>query len=128
MTSKGIGDVRRVLGEPQSWIDQHFARPEPRLPRANGDGLIEFLNHHVTKWEGQVATEAREYHDGGRGAAFLRWALDIRRQCAAIRRILARYGAARDAGSPEAGLIREHLRDLATAWSNDPDWREDDWR
>lgn len=126
MTSKGIGDVRRVLGQPQSWIDQNFTRPGPPLPRANGDRLLEFLNHHVMDWEGEVATEAREYRDRPGGAAFLRWALNIRRQCAALRRVLARYGEARDANSPDVPLLREQLRDLATAWNNDPDWR-DDW-
>jgi hypothetical protein len=28
MPSKGIGDVRSVLGQPQGWIDQHFTRRE----------------------------------------------------------------------------------------------------
>jgi hypothetical protein len=69
-----------VLGQPQAWLDQQSTRPEPPLPNADGDRLVEFLNRHVTKWESQVATEAREYRDGRGGAAFLRWAHDIRRQ------------------------------------------------
>jgi hypothetical protein len=126
MTSRGIGDVQRVLGQPQSWIDQHFTRPEPPLPDANGDPLIAFVNHYVATWENQVATEAREYSTGPHGAAFLRWAHDIRRQCAALRRVLARYGEARDTGSPQVPLMREQIRDLATAWNNVRDW-PDDW-
>ncbi|TCC35084.1 hypothetical protein [Kribbella sindirgiensis] len=125
MTSKGIGDVRRVLRQPQSWIDQNFTQPTPRLPRANGDRLLEFLNHHVMRWESEVATEAREYSKGPGGAAFLRWAHNIRRQCAALRLVLARYGEARDADAPEAPWLREQLVNLATAFNNDPDWRAD---
>ena len=115
-----------MLGRPQGWLDQHFTRPEPPLPDADGDRLVEFLNSHVVKWESQVAIEAREYRDGPGGAAFLRWAHDIRRQCAALRLVLARYGEAGDQASPELPLLREQLRDLATAWNNDPDWR-DNW-
>jgi hypothetical protein len=57
MTSNGIGDVRRVVGQPQGWLDQHFTRPEPPLPNADGDRLVEFLNRHVIRWESQVASE-----------------------------------------------------------------------
>ncbi|WP_134006257.1 hypothetical protein [Kribbella sp. VKM Ac-2566] len=124
MTSRGIGDVRRVLGQPQSWIDQNFTRPRPDLPKANGDRLLEFLCLHIIRWESEVATEAREYSRGPGGAAFLRWAINIRRQCDALRLVLARYGEARDTDAPEAPLLREQLRDLATAFNNDPDWRE----
>lgn len=123
MTSKGIGDVRRVLGQPQSWIDQNFTRPTPDLPKANGDRLLEFLNHHVMGWESEVATEAREYSKGPGGAAFLRWAHNIRRQCAALRLVLARYGEARDTNAPEVEQLRKVLGDLATAFNNDPDWQ-----
>lgn len=118
--------MRRVLGQPQGWIDQNFTRPQPTLPSADGDKLVDFLNRHIIQWENQVATEAREYSDGPGGAAFLRWAHDIRRHCAALRLVLARHGAAREAGSPEARTMRTQLRDLAMAWNNDPDWR-DDW-
>jgi hypothetical protein len=126
VTSKGIGDVRRVLGQPQGWIDQNFTRPTLPLPNANGDRLVQFLNHHVARWESEVATEAREYSKGPGGAAFLRWALNIRRHCAAPRLVLARYGEARDANAPDLSLLREQLCELATAFNNDPDWN-DDW-
>jgi hypothetical protein len=125
-TSKRIGDVRRILGQSQGWIDQNFTRPAPDLPNANSDRLVQFLNHHIARWESEVATEAREYSKGPGGAAFLRWALNIRRQCAALRLVLARYGESRGADAPEAPLLREQLGDLATAFNNDPDWR-DDW-
>jgi hypothetical protein len=126
VTSKGIGDVRRVLGQPQGWIDQNFTRPGPSLPHADGDRLVDFFIRHTTRWESEVAIEAREYRDLPGGAAFLRWALNIRRQCAALRLVLARYAEAREAGASEVALLRGQLRDLATAWNNDPDWR-DDW-
>jgi hypothetical protein len=126
MTSRGIGDVRRVLGQSQGWIDQHSIRPEPPLPSPNGDPLVAFLGHHVTRWESEVATEAREYRTGPGSAAFLRWALNIRRLCAALRLVLARYGEARDADAPEVSLLREQLRDLAAAFNDKHDWR-DDW-
>ena len=118
--------MRRVLGQPQGWIDEHFARPGPPLPTPNGDPLVAFLCRHVARWESEVATEAREYGKGPGAAAFLRWALSIRRQCAALRLVLARYGEARDMDAPEVPLMREHLRDLATAFNDKHDWR-DDW-
>jgi hypothetical protein len=125
VTSRGIGDVGRALGQPQAWIDQHFRRQEPSLPDANGDKLIEFMNYNISKWESQVATEAREYHNGQHGAAILRWAHDIRRQCAAIRLVLANYAKGRDQGALHEAQLRQQIRELATAWNNDPDWRHD---
>ena len=118
--------MRRVLGQSQGWIDQHFLRPEPPLPEPNGDPLVEFRCQHIMRWENEVATEAREYSTGPGSAAFLRWALNIRRQCAALRLVLARYRQARDAAAPGMSLLREQLRDLATAFNDKHDWR-DDW-
>ncbi|WP_350279322.1 hypothetical protein [Kribbella sp. HUAS MG21] len=126
MTSRGIGDAQRVLGQPRSWVEQTFPKPTPALPDAAGDTLLGFVCSQVRQWETQVATEAAEYRNQVLGAAMVRYALDIRRQCAALRRILARYGDARDAGEPEAVRMREFIADVATAWSAHPDWR-DDW-
>ncbi|MFC6156125.1 hypothetical protein [Kribbella jiaozuonensis] len=123
MTSKGIGDVRRVLGQPQSWIDQHFARPAPDLPDSGGDPLVDFLSYQIRRWESEVATESREYSQGPGGAAFLRWALNIRRQCNALRLVLAQYAEARAADAPETLVLREQLDHLATAFNSHPDWR-----
>lgn len=78
MTSRGIGDVRRVLGQPKSWIEQTFPKPAPPLPDARGDALIGFVCSRVTQWESQVETEAAEYRDRPLGAAMVRYALDIR--------------------------------------------------
>lgn len=126
VTSKGYGDARRVLGVPQSWIDQNFARPEPPLPDRNGDKLLDFVCLHLRDWEHQVAVEAQEYHDRDvNGQALVRYAHDIRRQCAAIRRILARYGEVRDTDSPEAAELRRVIMDLATTWSNDVRYPQD---
>jgi hypothetical protein len=126
MTSKGIGDVRRVLGAPQSWIAATFAKPEPPLPYRKGDELLGFVCHHVANWESQVATEAQEYRDQKiDGAAMQRYAYDIRRQCAAVRRILVRYAEAAEAQSPEAEVLRGVVAELARGFSNDPTWRED---
>lgn len=126
MTSRGIGDARRVLGAPQSWIDNTFAKPEPPLPNRKGDDLLDFVCTHLAHWESQVATEAQEYHDREiTGEALVRYAYDIRRQCAAIRRILVRYAEARDEQAPELAELREVIDDLARAWVNQPTWRED---
>jgi hypothetical protein len=115
-----------VLGQPASWIEQTFPKPTTALPDAAGDRLLGFVCSQVRQWETQVATEAAEYRNHALGAAMVRYALDIRRQCAALRRILARYGDARDAGLAEAVWMRECIKDIATAWSAHPDWR-DDW-
>ncbi|MEV8373025.1 hypothetical protein AB0P21_09825 [Kribbella sp. NPDC056861] len=126
MGSRGIGDVRRVLGDrqPQGWIDLHFSRPAPALPDIRGDALFSFVAHQLTGRENQVAIESREYQDGAHGAAFLRWALDMRRQCDAIRHILVRYGEAHDSDSPDLSCLRQTLKDLAGSWSNEYGWRE----
>lgn len=124
MTSRGIGDARRILGQPQSWIDQHFPPQHPPLPQARGDQLLSFAIHQVANWENQVTVEAREYRTGTHGAAFIRWATDIRRHCSAVRRVLARYAHARDTESPELPCLRETIRDLVTSWDRHPDWRE----
>ncbi|MBB5979874.1 hypothetical protein [Kribbella solani] len=124
MTSRGVGDVQRVLGQPQSWIELNFATPEPPLPTPLGDPLLEFLCSQVSGWERQVETEANEYHRQPLGAALVRYAQDIRAQLAAIRLVLARYGEARDAGAAEAPVLRAVLVDLATAYRHrHPDWR-----
>ncbi|TDO58243.1 hypothetical protein EV651_110279 [Kribbella sp. VKM Ac-2571] len=72
----------------------------------------------------EVATEAREYSKGPGSAAFLRWALNIHRQCAALRLVLVGYDEARDAGAPEAPVLREQLCDLATAFKDKHYWRD----
>lgn len=125
MTSRGIGDVRRVLGEEKSWIAQHFDRPAPPLPDRNGDPLLDFVCLRLLERENQVVTEAREYHDiDVPGAVVHRYALDVRRQCAALRRVLVRYAEARDSNHPDLPWLREIIQDLSFAWSNDPRWRE----
>lgn len=127
MASSGYGDVRRVLGDrqPQGWIAQNFPTPQPEIPRVHGDRLYDFLSGQLTNWESQVAIEAREYHLGPNGAAVLRWAQDIRRHSASVRRILVRYAEAREANSPELPLLRGVLADIAASFSRHPDWRED---
>lgn len=127
MTSRGIGDVRRVLSDrqPQGWIAQNFPAPQPPIPRVDDDRLYAFVSGRLTTWENQVAIEAREYHLGSNGAAVLRWAHDIHLHCAAVRRILVRYAEAREANSPELPLLRGVLADIATSFSRHPDWRED---
>lgn len=127
MTSKGLGDARRVLGTPQSWIDQNFARPEPPLPDRHDDPLLDFVCLHLRDWENQVAIEAQEYHDEQHGQVIVRYAKDIRRQCAAIRRILDRYGEVRMEECPEADELRRVIKDLASTWSNDVRY-PDEWR
>lgn len=124
MTSKGIGDVRRVLGQPQAWIDQNFTRPQPALPAVD-DELYRFVASQVTSWESQVAIEAREYQAGTNAAAVLRWAHDIRRQCAAVQRILVRYAETTQAATSEQPQLRGVLADLATSFTDHPDWRGD---
>lgn len=118
--------MRRVLGDrqPQGWIDMHFSRPEPDLPTVQGDKLFSFVAHHLGGWESQVAIEAREYQDGPHAAAILRWALDIRRQCAAMRLVLVQYAEARDKGAHELPSLRRTLDALATTWRTAHDWRE----
>ena len=117
--------MRRVLGEPKSWIEHTFHRQQPDLPDALGDPLVGFLCARVTGWEGQVVTEANEYRNGANGAVIVRYARDIRAQCAAVRRVLVRYAEARDADAPEAEALRGVIADLSFAFSNHPDWRED---
>lgn len=125
MTSRGIGDARRVLGDQASWIDQNFHRPTPPLPDRRGDQLLDFVSQHIREWETMVALEAREYHDTDvPGAVVFRYAQDIRRQCAAIRRVLVRYAEARDTQHPDLPWLREIIRDLSYTWNNDPRWRE----
>lgn len=124
MTSRGIGDVRRVLKQEQSWIELTFHPPQPEFPDDRGDRLLRFLFHQVSSWEGQVAIEANEYRDRPLGPALTRYAQDIRKQCSAVRRVIARYAAARDSGAPEADALRDVLADLATRYSGHPDWRE----
>lgn len=126
MTSRGIGDVRRVLGQPKSWIDQTFPKPAPQLPNARGDALLGFVCDRVRQWEAQVATEAAEYRNQPLGAAMVRYALDIRRLCAALRLVLAQYGEIRDADPAASIAIRRNIQELGTAWRNHPDWR-DEW-
>lgn len=128
MTSRGIGDVRRVLGDrqPTSWIAQNFPTPQPPIPRLeHRDDLYDFVSNQLTNRESMVATEARDYHRGENGIVFIRWANDIRRQLAAMRRILIRYAKARETGGPELQLMRGVLADVATSFSQHPDWRED---
>lgn len=126
MTSRGIGDVRRVLGQPKSWIDQTFSKPTPALPDARGDALLGFVCDRVRQWESQVETEAVEYRDRPLGPAMVRYALDIRRLCAAIRLVLAQYGETRDTDPTAAPVIRRTIQELSTTWRNHPDWR-DEW-
>lgn len=126
MTSRGIGDVRRVLGAPKSWIEATFGKPEPPIPDRRGDPLLGFVAGQVTRWESQVVREAEEYR--GRkidGVVVQRYAFDILRQTAAVRRVLVRYAKAVDAGAPEAAALRGVLADLSFAGSTHPDWRED---
>ncbi|WP_132190140.1 MULTISPECIES: hypothetical protein [Kribbella] len=125
MTSKGIGDVRRALGQPKSWIEQTFPKPWPPLPPARGDAQLGFVCARVSQWETQVATEAAEYRSQPLGAAMVRYARDIRQQCAAIRSVLARYGEMRDADSPDLAAVRWIIQALSIAWRNHPDWREE---
>lgn len=127
MTSRGVGDVRRVLGQTahKSWIAQNFPTPHPDIPHLSGDPLYSFLVHEITSWETRVAVEAREYQAGSNAAAILRWAQDIRRQCAAVRRVLVRYAEAKQTNGPQLPGIRAVLADLATSFSRHPDWRED---
>ncbi|MET9313096.1 hypothetical protein ABZX12_14830 [Kribbella sp. NPDC003505] len=126
MTSRGIGDVRRVLGQPKSWIDQTFAKPAPPLPDVRGDALLGFVCDRVRQWESQVENEAAEYHDRPLGPAMVRYALDIRRLCTALRLVLAQYGEMRDADPGASRVIRRTVQELSTAWRNHPDWR-DEW-
>jgi hypothetical protein len=126
MTSRGVGDVRRVLGQPQSWVELNFRKQEPPLPDPLGDPLLRFLCSQLHSWEDQVVVEANEYHRQPLGAALVRYAQDIRHQLAAIRLVLVRYAEARDADAPEAPALRAVLDDLATAYQHrHPDWRED---
>lgn len=125
MTSRGVGDVRRVLGQPHSWIDLTFAEPEPRLPDARGDALLGFVCDRVRQWESQVATEAAEYRDQPLGPAMVRYALDIRRLCAALRLILAQCDELRDTDPSALPSVRRTIQELSTAWTNHPDWRDE---
>jgi hypothetical protein len=126
MTSRGVGDVRRVLGqsEPQSWVAQNFPSPGPQLPNVRGDKLFSFVASQVAGWESQVALEAREYQSGDHAAAILRWAQDIHRHCASVRRVLVRYAEATVSESPELPSLRATLEDLARSFSRHPDWHE----
>jgi len=126
MTSRGIGDVRRVLGRPKSWIDQTFAKPAPQLPDAGGDALLGFVCDRVRQWESQVVTEAAEYRDQPLGPAMVRYALDICRLCAPLRLILAQYAEMRDGDPAASPALRRTIQELSTAWRNHPDWR-DEW-
>ncbi|MEV0285582.1 hypothetical protein AB0H36_15835 [Kribbella sp. NPDC050820] len=126
MTSKGIGDTRRVLGQAKPWTEQTFPKPRPPLPDPRGDALLEFVCARVREWETQAATEAAEYRNQPLGPAMVRYALDIRRLCAAIRLILARYDEMRDASPSAPPEIRRTIQELSTAWRNHPDWR-DEW-
>jgi hypothetical protein len=127
MISKGLGDARRVLGTPQSWIDMHFAKPAPPLPEQHGDPLLRFVCQHLREWEQQVVIEAQEYRHRDLGPAMVRYAHDIRRQCAAIRLILHRYGQISSEDGPEAHELRRVIKDLASTWSNDVRY-PDEWR
>src|SRR6266540_650002 len=108
MTSRGIGDARRVLGQPQSWVELNFGKQEPALP----DPLVRFLCSQLHSWEDQVVVEANEYRRQPLGAALVRYAQDIRHQLAAIRMVLVQYAEARDADAPEAPALRAVLVDL----------------
>jgi hypothetical protein len=107
-------------------MDQTFSRPAPALPAARGDALLRFACDRIREWESQVATEAAEYRDRPLGAAMVRYAIDIRRLCSAVRLVLADYGETRDTDPAAAAVIRRSTRDLAMAWRNHPDWR-DEW-
>lgn len=74
MTSRGIGDVQRVLGDPPTWRQIEFGPQLPALPRRHLDPLVSFVASQVRTLEDQVQTEAVDCRQRNLGPVVVRYA------------------------------------------------------
>ena len=128
MTSKGIGDVRRALGDAPTWAQLEFHPQQPGLPVRHADPLVNFVAGEILRLERQAVTEAAEYRNRDLGPAMVRYAHYLRDLLGGYRRVVGQYVAMLDAGADDHELapLRRALTELAKTWRRSREWR-DDW-
>jgi hypothetical protein len=125
--SRGIGDVRRVLGDPPTWQQVEFHRQLPELPRRHPDPLVHFVVSQILQLEEQARTEATEYRNRDSGPVVVRYAHYVLDLTAGYRRVVVNYTDALDAGTPtaEARQLRAAVAAVAAVWRKAREWRSE---
>ena len=129
MTSRGIGDVRRVLGDPPTWRQIEFGPQLPVLPRRHPDPIVTFVASQVHTLEDQVQTEAVEHRKRDLGPVVVRYAHHVLDLTAGYRRVVMRYVDALDAGAPagEVDQLRRAVAAIAVVWQKKAHGWRSEW-
>lgn len=140
MTSKGIGDVRRVqkdLGINQTgpsgdgpWFDTFQRRQEPEIPRTN-DPLVKFVADRIRELENEPTADFPALYSQAAGPAAHRYAAHVRQDCVVFRTIVNQYIEAHALTAYEGYdtgtqcQAEAAVRAIAARWSKHRDYREE---